>query len=124
MTDIIIIAIAVVVIGLRIAARRSKQRPARVSQPSRKPLTDWQKPLFTVMVFAKLNTKRFFRDRLALFFGILFPLIFLFVFGGLFGKSGGNVSFNVAVLNQSQNPISSKFVNIIDSSSNFKVDKT
>jgi hypothetical protein len=38
--------------------------------------------MYTVWVFTRLNTKRFFRDRLAIFFGILFPLIFLFVFGG------------------------------------------
>ena len=39
--------------------------------------------LFTVLTFVKINTRRFFRDRLALFFTVIFPLIFLIVFGGL-----------------------------------------
>lgn len=56
--------------------------------------------LFTVRVFVKLSTKRFFRDRLALFFGILFPLIFLFVFGSM--SKGGSASFNVTVFNESK----------------------
>jgi hypothetical protein len=42
---------------------------------------------YTVIAFARLNTKRFFRDKLAIFFAVLFPLIFLFVFGGIFSKN-------------------------------------
>jgi ABC-2 type transport system permease protein len=67
------------------------------------------KKIFTVVVFAKLNTKRFFRDKLAIFFTILFPLIFLFVFGGIFG--GDNApSFKVAVINQSSSPFSAEYI--------------
>lgn len=68
-----------------------------------------KKKLFTVFIFAKLNTKRFFRDRLAIFFTVLFPLIFLFVFGGIFG---GNTApkFNVAVINQSSTPFSEEYI--------------
>ncbi|HTH71745.1 MAG TPA: ABC transporter permease [Candidatus Pristimantibacillus sp.] len=73
---------------------------------SAKPIKN--RALFTVQVFARLNTRRFFRDRLALFFGILFPLIFLFVFGGT--SSGNNgTSFKVAFLNQSTTPIAEAF---------------
>ncbi len=79
--------------------------------------------LRTVLVLTKLNTKRFFRDRLAQFFTILFPLIFLFVFGSL-NKGTGNVSFHVALLNESNSSFSRTFVKQIDSSSTFKVDKT
>lgn len=43
--------------------------------------------------------KRFRRDKTALFFTILFPLIFLFVFGSIFNSS--SASFGIAVLNQS-----------------------
>lgn len=71
--------------------------------------TDWKKSWFTVLTFVRINTKRFFRDRTALFFSIIFPLIFLFVFGGL---NGGNssVSFNVALINESQSSFASDFV--------------
>jgi ABC-2 type transport system permease protein len=82
-----------------------------------------KKSLFTIYVFAKLNTRRFFRDRLALFFGIIFPLIFLFVFGGLFGGDNG-VSFKVAVLNQSQSKFAGEFVGQLKSQDKlFKVDQ-
>ncbi len=65
--------------------------------------------LFTVYVFSKINTRRFFRDKLAIFFTILFPLIFLFVFGGIFGK-GGDASFNVALINQSNSQFAKDYV--------------
>ncbi len=82
-----------------------------------------KKQLFTVYVFVKISTRRFFRDRLALFFTIIFPLVFLFVFGGIFGKSS-SPSFKVAVLNQSQSEFSKEFVKSLQSSSIFKVDTT
>ncbi|MDB5181329.1 MAG: type transporter [Candidatus Saccharibacteria bacterium] len=68
-----------------------------------------RKKLYTVWVFTRLGTKRFFRDKLAIFFGILFPLIFLFVFGGI---SGGNSApnFTVAVINKSVTPFAKDFV--------------
>ncbi|HVW23077.1 MAG TPA: ABC transporter permease [Candidatus Saccharimonadales bacterium] len=80
-----------------------------------------KKKLFTVWVFARLNTRRFFRDRLALFFGILFPLIFLFVFGSI-SKGGNGVSFNVALINESQTPFSKQFVNQAKHNKLFKID--
>ncbi len=81
-----------------------------------------KKALFTVWVFARLNTRRFFRDRLALFFGILFPLIFLFVFGGIFGRNN-DTSFRVAVINQSQTTFAKDFTKQITGNKIFKVDK-
>jgi ABC-2 type transport system permease protein len=80
--------------------------------------------LRTVLVFTKLSTRRFFRDRLAQFFAILFPLIFLFVFGSLSKGEGGNVSFNVALINQSKSAFATSFAKQIDDSKTFKVDKT
>ena len=82
-----------------------------------------KKQWFTVLVFVKISTKRFFRDRLALFFTIIFPLIFLFVFGGIFGKSSAP-SFKVAVLNQSQSQFSKDFVESLSSSKMFKIDSS
>jgi ABC-2 type transport system permease protein len=82
-----------------------------------------KKTLYTVYVFSRLNTKRFFRDRLALFFGIAFPLIFLFVFGGI---SGGNKtpSFHIGLINQSSSPFAKQFVKQLNNEKLFKVDKT
>lgn len=65
--------------------------------------------LFTVLVFTKIASRRFFRDRLAIFFTVAFPLIFLFVFGGIFGKES-EVSFNVALINNSRSKFASQFV--------------
>ncbi|HSW98798.1 MAG TPA: ABC transporter permease [Candidatus Saccharimonadales bacterium] len=81
-----------------------------------------QKKLYTVAVFARLNTRRFFRDRLALFFGILFPLIFLFVFGGIFGHGGGT-SFKVAFINQSATPEAGIVAGLLTHNSLLKIDK-
>jgi ABC-2 type transport system permease protein len=57
---------------------------------------------------------------MAIFFGILFPLIFLFVFGGLFGGTS-NISFNVALINQSTTPIAEHIAETISSNSILKV---
>jgi ABC-2 type transport system permease protein len=82
------------------------------------------KSFYTVAIFSRLNTKRFFRDRLALFFGILFPLIFLFVFGGISGGRGGNhTTFRVALLNKSHSSFAAQFDRQISTSKIFKVDK-
>lgn len=82
-----------------------------------------KKSLFTVAIFAKLNTRRFFRDRVALFFTIIFPLIFLFVFGGIFGKSS-DLSFNVAVINESDTQYAKTVVADLQKSPIFKVSTT
>lgn len=79
--------------------------------------------LFTVLVFAKLNTRRFFRDRIAIFFGIAFPLIFLFVFGGIFGRDTNNVSFRVALINQSSSQFAQSFEQQLREGDTFKIDK-
>jgi len=80
-----------------------------------------QQQLRTVLVFTKLSTRRFFRDRLAQFFSIIFPLIFLFVFGS-FSSGNNNVSFKVALLSQSHSSFATSFEHQIDSSKTFKVD--
>lgn len=79
------------------------------------------KKLYTVYVLAKLSTKRFFRDRLALFFGILFPVIFLFVFGSFSNNSSNNIHFNVALINQAHTKLSTQAVGLIRESSTFKI---
>jgi ABC-2 type transport system permease protein len=84
----------------------------------------FQQKLFTVWVFFVVNFRRLFRDRTALFFTFLFPLIFLFVFGGIFGKNN-SVSFNVAVINHSDSAFAKQFLDQATSGKQklLKVDK-
>ena len=53
-------------------------------------------------------TKRYFKDKLAVFFTFVFPLIFLFVFGGIFGKSS-SASFDVVILQHSKSSFAQSF---------------
>jgi ABC-2 type transport system permease protein len=87
-----------------------------------KPLTPWQKKLYTVWAFYTINLRRLFRDKTALFFTFLFPLIFLFVFGSL--SHNNSTSFNIAVINESHAPFTTQFVKQLDNQKVFKVDKT
>jgi ABC-2 type transport system permease protein len=79
-----------------------------------------KKSLYSVIVFAKISIRRYFRDKTALFFTIAFPLIFLFIFGGIFGHNA-NVSFRVALFNQSSTPVAASFAHGIKSSNTFKL---
>jgi ABC-2 type transport system permease protein len=74
----------------------------------------------TVLVLTKSFTKRFFRDKVALFFTFLFPLLFLIIFGFIFGGNN-TVSFNIAVINGSANEFATGFVKSIENNSVFKV---
>lgn len=78
------------------------------------------KSLYTVITFARLSARRFFRDRLAIFFTIIFPLIFLIIFGSLFKSN--NVSFRVAVINQSNSAFSQQLTGELHQSKLLKVD--
>ncbi|HET8581318.1 MAG TPA: ABC transporter permease [Candidatus Paceibacterota bacterium] len=78
--------------------------------------------LYTIYVFSKINTRRFFRNRVAIFFGVLFPLVILFVLGGLFGNSGSSISFNVALINESTSTIATAFATEAASSTVLSVD--
>lgn len=80
------------------------------------------KSFYTVKTFVKINTRRFFRDRLALFFSIGFPLIFLFVFGSL-NSGNKDVSFNVALINESSTSFAKDFVKNAENGKVLKVDK-
>lgn len=79
--------------------------------------------LYTVRTFVKISTRRFFRDRLALFFSMGFPLIFLFVFGSL-NSGNKNVSFNVAVINNSDSSFAKQFVKDASKNSVLKIDNS
>lgn len=65
--------------------------------------------LRAVLTFAVVDVKRSFRDKTGLFFIFVFPLIFLFVFGGIFGGNN-DLSFNVALINKADNEFTDQFV--------------
>lgn len=78
--------------------------------------------MFTVLTFVKINTKRFFRDKLALFFSIGFPLIFLLVFGNLYGNTS-NYSFRVAIISDSKTAFSDQFIKAMKDSKIMKLNE-
>jgi len=80
-----------------------------------------RKSFLPVWVFARIAIRRAFRDKVALFFIFAFPLIFLFVFGGIFSKHN-SVNFKVSILNDSTNAYAKKFVDLAKSSKSLKVD--
>ena len=82
---------------------------------------DIKKAFLPVFVFAKVSVRRAFRDKTALFFIFLFPLIFLFIFGSIFGKNNG-VSFKLAVINQSNSDFSKQFITKLNENKSFKID--
>ena len=81
-----------------------------------------KKSFRTVLTFARLNTKRFFRDKLAIFFTVVFPLVFLLIFGLMY-KGNANISFKVVVVNESSSVYSENFVEQLNKNNIFKVDK-
>ncbi|MCA9328223.1 ABC transporter permease [Candidatus Saccharibacteria bacterium] len=76
---------------------------------------------YTVKTFVKINTRRFFRDRLAIFFTVIFPLIFLFIFGAM--SRGGDLSFKVALINESTNQAAFDYVSEVKNDKLFKIDE-
>jgi ABC-2 type transport system permease protein len=78
--------------------------------------------LFTIGVFAKISVRRYFRDRVAIFFTVLFPLIFLVVFGS-FSKSS-DVNFQIGLINQSNSQFSQKLTEDFKKDKLFKVDES
>ena len=81
-------------------------------------------PWFTVFTFARISTRRYFRDRTAIFFTIAFPLIFLVIFGGIFGKKT-DVSFKIGLVNQSTSAYANQLTEQIHSNSKmFKLDSS
>lgn len=86
------------------------------------PKSVWRRNVFTVMTFAKISVRRYFRDRVAIFFTVAFPLIFLLVFGSL--SKNNNVSFHVGLINQSNSAFAQNFAGQLKSSKTYKVDNS
>jgi ABC-2 type transport system permease protein len=80
-----------------------------------------KKKLIPLLTFAKIDIRRLFRDKVAIFFVFFFPVMFLLVFGSLFGRS--EVSFNVALINQSESQFAAEFEQQINDGDIFNVDE-
>lgn len=80
------------------------------------------KNLKPITTFIPIDVKRLFRDKVGIFFVFLFPLIFLFVFGSIFGGDT-EVSFRVALLNQSETEFAQDFEKQVNENEIFKVDE-
>src|SRR5574337_637308 len=78
--------------------------------------------LFTILIFAKISLRRYFRDRTAIFFTIAFPLIFLLIFGS-FSKNN-DITFHIALINQSQSQFARNFYSQTQNNKMFKVDNS
>ncbi len=125
MTGRILLLIIIVLLVVRVLYKRTPLGPrlkaSRQAKEAR-PMSSAQKQLFTVVIFAKISILRYFRDRVAIFFTVLFPLIFLVVFGSF--SKGGNVSFHIGLINQSHSQFSQKFVSDTQNNKTFKIDNT
>lgn len=67
-----------------------------------------RRSLLPVFTFARIDIKRLFRDKVGIFFVFFFPIMFLLVFGGLFGGDN-NVSFKLALFNRSDSEFAAIF---------------
>lgn len=76
-----------------------------------------------VRALAGAYIRRFFRDKTAMFFTFLFPLLFLLVFGTL-NRSGNNISFDVVLINEAQSQFAEGFESQLRKNDIFTIDET
>jgi ABC-2 type transport system permease protein len=84
-------------------------------------MKDLKKQFLPITTFVRIDVKRLFRDKVAIFFVFVFPLIFLVIFGSIF-KGNDDVSFRVGLLNESQTQFAKEFEKQIRDNKVFKVD--
>jgi ABC-2 type transport system permease protein len=85
-------------------------------------MSSWRKTLLPITTFVKIDVRRLFRDKVAIFFVFIFPLIFLVIFGSIFRGNDG-VSFRIALLVRSNNDFTTQFVDGMRANSVFKIDQ-
>jgi ABC-2 type transport system permease protein len=78
--------------------------------------------MLPVVTFARIDIKRLFRDKAAIFWVFVFPLIFLTIFGSIFGGET-EVSFRVGLLNQSKTEFATQFEQQLKDNEIFEIDK-
>lgn len=114
----IIIIAALIVWQVVKRSRGTKQ----AASTHKRPLKPWQRKWYTIWTIFVINMRRLFRDRLALFFTFLFPLIFLLIFGALSHNS--STSFSIAVINESHSTYAKQLVSQLEHSKLTKVSKS
>jgi ABC-2 type transport system permease protein len=75
--------------------------------------------LYTIFTVTRINLRRFFRDKTSLFFTIAFPLLFLVIFGSLFGDKNSS-TFNIVIINQSNTAFSKNIAKQLEHTSLYK----
>lgn len=85
-------------------------------------MNGFRKQLLPITTFVRIDVKRLFRDKVAIFFVFVFPLIFLAIFGSIFNNST-SVSFRVSLLNQSQTEFAQEFDKQLRDNKVFKIDE-
>jgi ABC-2 type transport system permease protein len=81
-----------------------------------------KKTLLPILTFVPIDVKRLFRDKVGIFFVFLFPLIFLIIFGAIF-RGDNDVSFRVALYNQSSSTFSTELADTLKNNELFKLEK-
>jgi ABC-2 type transport system permease protein len=85
-------------------------------------MSNMRKKFLPITTYVRIDVKRLFRDKLAIFFVFIFPLIFLLIFGSIF--SGDNeVSFRIGLINQSQSEFAGQFAGQMKENKVFKIDQ-
>lgn len=74
-----------------------------------------------VLALTRAYLLRFMRDKTAMFFTFLFPLLFLFVFGSLYANDNNDVSFKIALFNRSESAFSQQFSDELKKSDTFEI---
>jgi ABC-2 type transport system permease protein len=82
----------------------------------------FKRNMLPVVTFARIDIKRLFRDKAAIFWVFVFPLIFLTIFGSIFGGET-EVSFRVGLLNQSKTEFATQFEQQLKDNEIFEIDK-
>lgn len=85
-------------------------------------MSNFKRSVLPITTFVRIDVKRLFRDKVAIFFVFFFPLIFLIIFGSIF-RGDNNVSFRIALLNESDSQFSQEFGKQIRENKVFEVDK-
>lgn len=86
-------------------------------------MNKFKKQILPITTFVKIDVKRLFRDKVAIFFVFIFPLIFLTIFGSIFNNNT-SVSFRVGLMNQSQTEFAGEFEKQLRDNKVFNVDET
>lgn len=86
-------------------------------------MSNLRKSWLPVWTFARIDIKRLFRDKVAIFFVFVFPLIFLLIFGSIF-RGGNDVSFKIGLLNNSDTAFAKQFVGQMEKNKIFKIDES